>query len=41
MDYASQKSLTEINARGGNNGYHVCLVLDEKSHGKSILVNLP
>ena len=37
----AKKSLTEINARGGDNGYHVCLVLDGKSHGKSILVNLP
>nr|XP_058967404.1 uncharacterized protein LOC131793920 [Pocillopora verrucosa] len=33
IDYASQKSLTEINARGGENGCHVCLVLDGKSHG--------
>ena len=41
IDYASQKSLTEINVRGGDNGCHVCLVLDGKSHGKSILVNLP
>ena len=42
IDYASQKSLTEINARGGDdNGCHVCLVLDGESHGKSILVNLP
>ena len=41
IDYASQKSLTEINARGGENGCHVCLVLDGKLHGKSILVNLP
>ena len=40
IDYASQKNLTEINARGGDNGCHVCWVLG-KSHGKSILVNLP
>ena len=42
IDYAEQKSLTEIKAAGGDdNGCHVCLVLDGKSHGKSILVNLP
>lgn len=42
IDYAKQKSLTEIKAAGGgDNGCHVCLVLDGKSHGKSILVNLP
>ena len=39
--YAEEKDLTKINARGGDNGCHVCLVLDGKSHGKSILVNLP
>ena len=39
--YAKDKNLTEINAEGGDNGCHVCLVLDGKSHGKSILVNLP
>ena len=41
IEYAGTKNLTTVKAEGENNGYHVCLVLDGKSHGKSILVNLP
>ena len=41
IEYADTKNLTTVKAEGENNGCHVCLVLDEKSHGKSILVNLP
>ena len=41
FNYAKDQNLTKINAKGGDEGCHLCLVLDRKSHGKSILVNLP
>ena len=34
VKFASQSKLTDMNAKGDDNGCHVCLVLDEKSHGK-------
>ncbi|KAL9970305.1 hypothetical protein ACROYT_G022659 [Oculina patagonica] len=33
VKFASQNKLTDMNAKGDDNGCHVCLVLDEKSHG--------
>ena len=39
--FAEQNSLTNIKSKDDNNGCHVCLLLNERSNGKSILVNLP
>jgi len=33
VKFASQNKLTDMSVKGDDNGYHVCLVLDEKSHG--------
>lgn len=33
VQFASQNKLTDMNVKGDDNGCHVCLVLDEKSHG--------
>ena len=41
INFAEQNNLTNITSNDQNNGCHVCLVLDERSNGKSILVNLP
>ena len=35
FNYAKDQNLTKINAKGGDEGCHLCLVLDRKSHGKS------
>ena len=41
INFAEQNELTNIESEGDNNGCHVCLLLNEMSNGKSILVNLP
>lgn len=33
VKFASQNKLTDMSVKGDDNGCHVCLVLDEKSHG--------
>lgn len=33
FNYAKDQNLTKINAKGGDEGCHLCLVLDRKSHG--------
>ena len=33
VKFASQNKLTDMNAKGDDNGCHVCLVLDENPHG--------
>ena len=38
IKFADQNKLTNIQARAEDDGCHVCLVLDGKSHGKSILL---
>ena len=41
INFAEQNNLTNIESEDDNNGCHVCLLLNERSNGKSILVNLP
>ena len=41
INFAEQNNLTNIESEDDTDGCHVCLVLDERSNGKSILVNLP
>lgn len=33
VQFADESKLTDMNVRGDDNGCHVCLVLDEKTHG--------
>ena len=41
INFAEQNDLTNIESEDDTDGCHVCLLLNEKSNGKSILVNLP
>ena len=41
INFAEQNNLTNIKSKDDSDGCHVCLVLDGRSNGKSILVNLP
>ena len=41
INFAERNNLTNINSEDDNDGCHVCLLLDERSNGKSIIVNLP
>ena len=41
INFAEKNNLTNIKSKDDNEGCHVCLVLDGRSNGKSILVNLP